>query len=130
MNGNSIALDTTVAIKVLNDTDGIGEWIKQFDEILLPIHVVGELRFGAANSQRPAENIARIDALTASSRVLNTTLMTAAVYAEIRLELNKAGTPIPENDLWIAALCAENSVSLATNDSHFQKVSRITILQP
>ncbi|MDW8140871.1 MAG: hypothetical protein RMJ90_01080 [Candidatus Bipolaricaulota bacterium] len=55
MNGNKVALDTNVAISVLNDTQGAGAWIQGFQEIYLPVPVIGELVFGALNSQRSQE---------------------------------------------------------------------------
>ena len=51
--------------------------------------------------------------------------MTAAVYARLRLGLKEKGKPIPENDLWIAALCVEHQVPLVTLDGHFDSVEEL-----
>jgi predicted nucleic acid-binding protein len=47
---------------------------------------------------------------------------TALQYAAIRLELKRAGTPIPVNDLWIAALCRQHGCDIVSRDRHFDSV--------
>ncbi|HAA90566.1 MAG TPA: hypothetical protein DCE07_08400 [Peptococcaceae bacterium] len=43
----------------------------------------------------------------------------AARYAALRQKLKKAGRPIPENDIWIAASCLELDAMLLSRDAHF-----------
>jgi tRNA(fMet)-specific endonuclease VapC len=121
VSGSSVALDTSVAIDVLA---GRVESLTAhaITEFLLPVAVVGELRYGALNSRRADENLAEVERLVARCRVLDVTLATAAVYARLRLQLKTKGKPIPENDLWIAASCVEHDVRLAAVDSHFDAV--------
>lgn len=52
---------------------------------------------------------------------------TASVYAQIRMQLKQKGKPIPENDLWIAALCVEHGIPLATEDTHFSEVDGLIV---
>lgn len=121
MSGNSVALDTSVAIDVLADrAEPLTS--QPVAEFLLPVPVVGELRYGALNSRRADENVAEVERLVARCRILDITLATAEVYARLRLDLKKKGKPIPKNDLWIAALCVEHEVKLAAADSHFDAV--------
>lgn len=121
MSGNSVALDTSVAIDVL--ADRVESLTSQpITEFLLPVPVVGELRYGALNSSRVEENLAEIERLVGRCRILDVTVATADVYARLRLDLKQKGKPIPENDLWIAALCVEHEVRLAAVDSHFDAV--------
>lgn len=121
VSGNSAALDTSVAIDVL--AGEAANLLSQFaEEFLLPVPVVGELRYGALNSKRTSENLAAVDELVGRCRVLEITATTAAVYARVRLALKEKGKPIPENDLWIAALCVEHQVPLVTVDTHFDAV--------
>lgn len=121
MSGNSVALDTSVAIDVLADrAESLTS--QPITEFLLPVPVVGELRYGALNSRRAEENVAEVERLVARCRILDITLATAEVYARLRLDLKKKGKPIPENDLWIAALCVEHEVKLAAVDAHFDDV--------
>ena len=124
MSGNSVALDTSVAIAVLAG-EASALLANPPEEFLLPVTVVGELRYGALNSRRSAENLAEVERLTSRCRVLNTTAATAAVYARLRLHLRQKGRPIPENDLWIAALCVEHGVALASLDGHFDAIDEL-----
>ena len=59
MTGSSVALDTSVAIAVLNGQGNIGEWIQGFVEVNLPVPVVGDLCYGALNSRNARENLLR-----------------------------------------------------------------------
>lgn len=96
------------------------------EEVLLPAPVIGELRYGALNSRRSAENLVEVERLVNRCRVLDITAMTAAVYARLRLRLKEKGKPIPENDLWIAALCVvEHQVPLVTLDGHFDAIEEL-----
>jgi predicted nucleic acid-binding protein len=52
---------------------------------------------------------------------------TTEVYARVRLALKKKGRPIPENDMWIAALCVEHALPFATYDEHFDEVEGLTL---
>lgn len=127
MNGKNIALDTNEAIAVLNNTDDAGQWITTFSTVYLPVPVVGELRFGALNSQRTNDNRERVEALVAKCEILDANVVTSEVYADVRFRLKKAGKPIPENDVWIAALCIQNGLPLATSDEHFANVIGLEI---
>ncbi|MBI3402865.1 MAG: PIN domain-containing protein [Acidobacteria bacterium] len=124
MSGNSIALDTSVAIAVLADP---AHTLLSRPEatFLLPVPVIGELRYGALNSRRSAENVAEVDRLVNRCRVLDITATTAAAYARLRLDLKEKGKLIPENDLWIAALCIEHQVKLAAVDGHFDGIDEL-----
>lgn len=121
MNGSSVALDTSVAIDVLA---GRAESLtaQTITEFLLPVPVIGELRYGALNSRKANENLAEVERLVARCRVMDITVATAAVYARLRLQLKTKGKPIPENDLWIAASCIEHDVKLAAVDGHFDAI--------
>src|SRR5688572_12289285 len=110
MSGGDIALDTNQVIAVLNDTGDAGRWVQTFARVYVPVPVVGELRFGALNSRRAAQNLLRIEKLVSGCQALAVTVSTAEVYARVRVQLKQKGKPIPENDIWIAALCIERSL--------------------
>ena len=129
MIGDRIALDTSEAIAVSNDAGDAGQWIAEFPVVHLPVPVVGELRFGAMNSQRANENVERVEALVKRCRVLDADVTTAEVYASVRLRLKQAGKPIPENDVWIAALCVQHGLPLATSDEHFAQVDGLEVVK-
>jgi tRNA(fMet)-specific endonuclease VapC len=121
VSGNSVVLDTSAAIALLAGQAGalLSDSPKEF---VLPAPVIGELRYGALNSRRSAENLAEVERLVSRCRALDITATTAAVYARLRLSLRSKGKPIPENDLWIAAVCLEHQMPLVTLDAHFDVV--------
>ena len=129
MSGDRVALDTSVAIDVLA-AKADARLLSSVSEHLLPAPVVGELRYGALNSRKAAENLAKVTSLVSRCVVLNVTLATAEVYAELRLALRPKGKPIPENDLWIAALCVEHQVPLAASDAHFDVIDDLKRWRP
>lgn len=130
MNGNRVALDTNRAIAVLNGAADAVSALAAISSVELPVAVVGELRYGAMSSQRAAENLARIEQLVASCGVLNATIATAEVYGRVRSELRRRGTPIPENDVWIASTCIEHNLPLWTDDQHFSAVTGLLLYKP
>jgi len=129
VNGDSVALDANQAIAVLNDADDAGTWISQFANVFLPVPVVGELRFGALNSRRSDENLRRIELLISRCTVLDVNLSTTESYARVRLQLKRSGTPIPQNDVWIAAVCIQCGLPLATVDNHFDYIEGLTAIK-
>ena len=91
-----------------------------WEKVYVPIPVLGEIYLGAENSSRKAHHLKQIDALLNLSEVLHTTNETAKVYGRIKFQLKKKGKPIPENDIWIAALAIENQLLMITRDHHFK----------
>ena len=128
MNDKAVALDAGRAIAVLNDTAGAGDWVRQFTRVLLPVPVVGQLRFAALNSSRRVENLEHVHALVARCQVLGADQQTAFVYADIRLGLKRSGNVIPEHDIWISAICIQHWLPLATVDPHFACVGGLTVI--
>lgn len=122
MNGNKLALDTNIAIALLNGEQKLWQWLQQFDAVALPVPVIGELCFGAKNSKRTEKNLTAVQALIKRSQILDMTAKTAEVYGELKTQLKRQGNPIPENDLWIAARCIEDNILLASLDKHFELV--------
>jgi predicted nucleic acid-binding protein len=90
--------------------------------IELPVIVLGEYRFGIAQSRRRNEYERWLGELIAATRVLPVDDETSGHYAHIRGELKKAGLPIPSNDLWIAALSRQHRLPLMSQDQHFDAV--------
>jgi len=128
MNGN-IALDTSVVIHYLNGNQKIVNNVLQFDIIILPVNVVGELIFGAENSGKKLKNLTKYFQFIDACIVLPIGRKTAEIYAQTRLNLKQKGKPIPENDIWIAAQCIENNWTLATCDSDFTYVDTLSLMQ-
>jgi len=71
----------------------------------LPVIVIGEYRYGLARSKHGRQLEHLLDLLIEESEVLVIDEGTTRHYANVRQQLRRAGTPIPENDVWIAAEC-------------------------
>jgi tRNA(fMet)-specific endonuclease VapC len=89
--------------------------------------VLGELRAGFGLGKRRARNENDLDVFLSNPVVhaLDVDDEAAQIYAEIILALRAAGTPVPTNDIWIAALAAREGVHVATYDAHFGLIARI-----
>lgn len=122
-----LALDTDIAIKFLNGDASIDGFLSTYDDIYLPAIVVGELIYGALNSKHAEQNLLRHKKLIQKSKILEITENTANIYAKTRLGLKKKGKPIPENDLWIAAVCIEHKIPLLSNDAHFKEIDNLIL---
>ncbi len=88
----------------------------------LPVIVMGEYLYGLKSSRERAVREPRFVDFTRTCRLLSVTPTTAIHYANIRHRLRLAGTPIPENDIWIAALALEHQQQVLSNDRHFDLV--------
>jgi len=93
------------------------------ESLAVPVIVLGEYRLGIAQSRyrKAYENWLR--EWIAAVKVLDVDERTTHHYATIGLELKGMGKPIPTNDLWIAALCRQHSLSLLSRDRHFDVVA-------
>lgn len=120
-------LDTNVLIALFANEAGVREKLALAHEIYIPVIAVGELYYGAEKSQRALENRAQIDALVAESVILGCDMKTARVYGSLKSALRLKGRPIPENDLWIAAIAFEHELILATRDLHFRDIQGLTV---
>ena len=94
----------------------------------MPLVVLGELLKGALKSANPAKHKGRIAELLKVVAVVNPDTATAENYAANASALESKGEPIPENDLWIAALALELDMPLAARDAHFERVEGLTLL--
>jgi tRNA(fMet)-specific endonuclease VapC len=88
----------------------------------------GNFYKGAYKSNKPVENRQLIDRLLNLVALLFPDTATAEAYAHISCELQNKGTPIPENDIWIAAVARECDLTLATRDTHFSQVSALRMV--
>ncbi|MBC8245755.1 MAG: type II toxin-antitoxin system VapC family toxin [Verrucomicrobia bacterium] len=91
----------------------------------IPVIVLGEYRYGISQSKHHDEYRAWLKAQLRHFELLSVIPETAGYFAELRLELKKAGTPTPANDLWIAALARQHNLPIASRDTHFDLVSGV-----
>jgi tRNA(fMet)-specific endonuclease VapC len=122
-----IAIDTNIAVEILNNQKTTIDKISKYDVLCLPIIVCGELLYGAKNSSRKRDNEKKFNSFIQSCVILNSNSLVAEEYAEIRKGLKDKGKPIPENDIWIAAICKVNEIPLVTRDKHFKNIANLKI---
>ena len=97
------------------------------EQIYLPSVVLGELNYGFMKGKRQRFNEKKLQQFISRLRVeiINVDADVARKYAIIYLSLQKKGTKIPINDVWIAASCMEAGGILMTRDKHFEVVEQI-----
>jgi tRNA(fMet)-specific endonuclease VapC len=124
-------LDTNIVIAYFNEESSIRERLTTNSGItfLAPSIVMGELYFGAYKSVRKADNLAQIEDFLTISRVLECDNTTAQQYGQIKQLLETKGRPIPENDIWIAAVARQHSLTLVSRDEHFSVVDGLAVEQ-
>ena len=120
-------LDTNIIIALLASDKAVKEHLISIKEVFLPSIAIGELYYGAYRSSRRDENIKRIDKLVKGNNVLVCNTRTAQEYGLIKGRLSEKGRPIPENDIWIAALASSNNLIVVTRDEHFKYVEGLQI---
>lgn len=123
------ALDTNVAIDLLNGNVEILLNYEKFTSLYLPVTVCGELLYGAINSNNSKKNLIKYRGFISNCTILNINSAIAEKYASIRKGLKDKGTPIPENDIWIAATCIVYEIPLATSDKHFNNIEGLKLTE-
>jgi tRNA(fMet)-specific endonuclease VapC len=128
MNGKDYLLDTNIVIGLWANDETIVQKVKSLNRLIqIPSIVLGELLYGAENSTRKESNKQRVDELIKIVFVVGCDAETARHYAIIKSQLKLKGTPIPENDLWIAALAKQHDLILVSRDAHFKRISELTL---
>ena len=93
------------------------------EQLAIPVIVLGEYRYGIAQSRHRTRYSNWLDGFILDCLVLSINEETTHDYAAINLELKQIGKPIPTNDLWIAALCRQYTLPILSKDRHFDFVS-------
>ena len=127
MNGPYL-LDTNIAIAVLEADRSITKRIDPETHYFLPSVAAGELFYGAFKSGRIQHNLDRVQTFLKRIPVLPCNASTAECYGELKAQLKKKGRPIPDNDIWIAAIAQEQDMTVVTRDIHFQEIDLIKVV--
>jgi predicted nucleic acid-binding protein len=125
-------------MKIALDTNAYADWkkgvcwqetISQADEVHLSVTVLGELYYGFACGDRQVKNLGELELFLEmpSVHVDVTSKAVAICYGELKQYLRTQGTPIPDNDVWIAAACIEQGASLLTSDKHFERLPQVRL---
>jgi len=115
-------LDTNALSAFLEGDEQLLRLLRTHPDIRLPAIVLGEYRCGLLQSRARQRLESKLDELERVLKVLAVDSVTARKYADIRHELKQGGHPIPENDIWIAALSRQHRLQVVSKDKHFDAV--------
>ena len=118
-------LDTNAVSALFDGDKSLATVLSVAERHHLPAVTLGEYRYGLKFSRHKRALEALLEALESESFSLALDNDTARHYADIRSELKIAGRPIPENDIWIAALARQHRIPIVSRDGHFDDVRGI-----
>ena len=122
-----LAIDINRYTDLCRGETSVVQTVEVAEEVWLPFIVVGELRAGfAVGSQGPRnEAVLRRFLMQPGVAILYADEQTTYHYANVYRQLRIQGTPIPTNDMWIAALVLQHSLMLYARDAHFDALAQI-----
>jgi tRNA(fMet)-specific endonuclease VapC len=123
-------IDTNIYSLAMRGEPDVVDRLQQLDELGFSVVSLGELLAGFRAGSREAKNRQQVGLFLDSPRVRLLTIdeETADFYAVIVLALKRAGTPIPTNDIWIAAVAQRHGLPVYTRDAHFQAVPGLLLI--
>lgn len=124
---SSYCLDTSTYSNFRRGNEEAAALLDRAELVGVSTIVLGELRTGFVLGGRRGRNEAELDTFldNPAVEVLLVDAETSRHYAEIVAELRRAGTPLPTNDIWIAACAARNGTTVLTCDDHFECIGRV-----
>jgi tRNA(fMet)-specific endonuclease VapC len=119
-----ILIDTSAYSRLLGGSTRVLDTLGRADLVYMSVFVLGELYSGFKDGSKELQNSDCLERFLGrpTVRVFPATRETAEIFGEIKHALRRAGTPIPINDVWIAAHAIESGSVLVTFDSHFRQV--------
>lgn len=126
MTGNKYLLDTNIISAWLEKDTTIAQKIEEAAQVFIPVIVLGELHYGARFSTKIDYNLYNISRVISNYVVLLIDEASCNHYGIIKATLRRKGKPIPENDIWIAAIAVQHDLIVATRDAHFNEVDDLT----
>jgi tRNA(fMet)-specific endonuclease VapC len=117
-----VILDTSALSAFVDGETGVGQILRRQARAAIPVIVLGEFRYGIAQSKHRSAYEAWLESALPSFDILTVTEETAVAYAALRVALKRSGRPIPANDAWIAALALQHRLSVLSRDEHFDVV--------
>ena len=124
-----LLVDTSAYSAFLRGHEGVRRDVEAADSLVVTPIVLGELLAGFRKGTHFDANLERLQRFLASPRVrwVGVGEETASRYSILHDGLRRAGTPIPANDLWIAATAMEHGLRLLTTDAHYHRVPQIVV---
>jgi tRNA(fMet)-specific endonuclease VapC len=125
-------LDTNIYAQLKRGHEETAELLRSAERVYFSIVVLGELYFGFHDGSRFQDNVAQLEEFLSHPfvSIANLTRITADRFGRISTHLRRTGTPIPTNDIWIAAQTMELGAELVTCDEHFRRVPGLVVLIP
>ena len=122
-----VALDTNRYVDLCRGVPETVALLEEAESVVLPFVVLGELRAGFSHGRRQAENERTLRRLLLKDgvRVLFADDQTTHHYAAVFRQLRKQGTPIPTNDMWLAAVVLQHNLVLHARDKHFDHLPQV-----
>ena len=122
-----VALDTNRYVDLCRGVEETLELLEQAEGLVLPFVVLAELRAAFAFGRRQVENERALQRFLMKDgvRLLFADQQTTHHYASVFRQLRTQGTPIPTNDMWLAALVLQHSLALHARDRHFDHLPQI-----
>lgn len=115
-------LDTNAVSALFTGDPALGKVLSGDERHHLPVIVIGEYRYGLRGSRFRDHLQGLLETLIRESFVLPVDEATAEAYSQVREDLRQLGRPIPENDIWIAALARQHRQPVISRDGHFDYV--------
>lgn len=127
-----IFIDTNIYSTAMRGDKNSKKIFRMYETLLISPVVIGELLAGFRRGEMEDKNRLKLKDFLSRDRVETVfiSMETSEFYSFILNELKKQGTPIPANDIWIAASVMEHGASIATRDSHFEKIKGLMIIVP
>ncbi len=122
-----ICLDTSAYSHFRRGHSPVVALIDSAREVFVPVVVLGELRAGFRLGELADENETHLGLFLAHPvvSVVEVDDETASHYADLWVELRRAGTPLPTNDVWVGALALRSGSMVVTYDEHFRRMGRV-----
>jgi len=118
-----VILDTNAVSALLAGDAVLGDVLGEEERHHLPVIVIGEYYYGLLGSRFRVHLQSLLATLIRESFVLLVDQTTAETYSQVRDDLRRKGRPIPENDIWIAALARQHRQPIVSRDGHFDEVA-------
>jgi tRNA(fMet)-specific endonuclease VapC len=118
----AVILDTNAVSALFVGDPALGEVLAGGQRHHLPVVVIGEYRYRLLGSRHRNHLQKLLETLIRESFVLLVDETTAETYSQVRDNLRRIGRPIPENDIWIAALARQHHQPVVSRDGHFDDV--------
>jgi predicted nucleic acid-binding protein len=118
-------LDTNALSALADGDEAFAEKMEAVSVPSLPSIVLGEFRYGILGSKFHGRYEGWLQNSLKAFAVVSVDGATAEHYASIRFGLKSRGMPIPENDIWIAALALQYRLPVLSREKHFSFIPEI-----